>query len=74
MTWEEPSLVTLWLKNIRTIDKVQITDPSKYFSFAVITDVLTNESALCAKHHAMKTCTGNGVTAIRFINFCGRWK
>jgi hypothetical protein len=22
----------------------------------------------------MKTCTGNGVTAIRFINFCGRWK
>jgi hypothetical protein len=28
MTTEEPSLETLWLQNIRTIDKVQITDRS----------------------------------------------
>jgi hypothetical protein len=29
ITREEPSLETLWLKNIRMMDKVQITDPSK---------------------------------------------
>jgi hypothetical protein len=28
MTREEPSLEMLWLKNIRTMDKVQITDRS----------------------------------------------
>jgi hypothetical protein len=28
MTREEPSLETLWLKNTRTMDKVQITDRS----------------------------------------------
>jgi hypothetical protein len=28
MTREEPSLETLWLENIRTMDKVQITDRS----------------------------------------------
>jgi hypothetical protein len=28
MKREEPSLETLWLKNIRTMDKVQITDCS----------------------------------------------
>jgi hypothetical protein len=27
MTREEPSLETLWLKHIRTMDKVKITDP-----------------------------------------------
>jgi hypothetical protein len=25
MTWEEPSLETLWLKNIEMMDKFQIT-------------------------------------------------
>jgi hypothetical protein len=29
MTREEPSLETLWLQNIRTMDKVQIIDRSK---------------------------------------------
>jgi hypothetical protein len=33
MTTEEPSLETLWLKNIRTMDKVQITDPSLYYLY-----------------------------------------
>jgi hypothetical protein len=28
MTREEPSFEMLWLKNIRMMDKVQITDPS----------------------------------------------
>jgi hypothetical protein len=28
MTRGEPSLETLWLQNIRTMDKVQRTDPS----------------------------------------------
>jgi hypothetical protein len=28
MTREEPSLETLWLQNIRTMDKVQIIDQS----------------------------------------------
>jgi hypothetical protein len=32
MTKEEPSLETLWLKNMRTMDKVQITDPSNTVS------------------------------------------
>jgi hypothetical protein len=29
MTREEPSLETLWLENIRMMDKVQLTNPSK---------------------------------------------
>jgi hypothetical protein len=28
MTREDPSLETLWLKNIRMMDKIQMTDPS----------------------------------------------
>jgi hypothetical protein len=33
MMREEPSLETLWLKNIRMMDKVQITDRSKKLQF-----------------------------------------
>jgi hypothetical protein len=29
MTGEEPSLEMLWLKNMRILDNVQITDPSR---------------------------------------------
>jgi hypothetical protein len=42
MTNEEPSLETLWLQNIRTVDKVQIIDRSKHFiSFRIIPHKLT---------------------------------
>jgi hypothetical protein len=36
MNREEPSLETLWLKNIRTLDKVQITDRSKNASTSLV--------------------------------------
>jgi hypothetical protein len=40
-TREEPSLETLWLKNIRTMDKVQITDPSTNVIISALYDVLS---------------------------------
>jgi hypothetical protein len=45
MTKEEPCLETLWLQNIRTMDKVQIIDRSNsYFMFAAATILNNNTS------------------------------
>jgi hypothetical protein len=44
MTREEPSLETLWLKNVSKMDKVQIIDRSTYeYAFRVMLKYAKNE-------------------------------